>query len=291
MENCLNFNGHENEFNQLLNSYSKKFPHSWIFFGPKGSGKYKTFLKFVEKIYANKKNYLQNLFEINGDDDSAFIESIRDLISQSLLTNSNDYKFKSFFVINNAELLNFNSMNALLKTIEEPPKNTVIIIITNNLKKIPKTIISRCNSLYFNPFNSSEFYSLRKNKDDLNKHSEFKISNFNPNVFKLINTPEGKIIKEKTMEIIISKDFDSKKINSLMKQISKDFENNFQLILNILFDYLKNRFLENFNNLYDAKKILIYLNTIQKIFSQELNIDKKKILNFIFSEFFNLKKR
>ena len=76
-----------------------------------------------------------------------------------------------------------------------------------------------------------------------------------------------------------------------MKQISKDFENNFQLILNILFDYLKNRFVKNFNNLYDAKKILIYLNTIQKIFSQELNIDKKKILNFIFSEFFNLKKR
>ena len=77
MENCLNFNGHENEFNQLLNSYSKKVPDILgFFFGPKGSGKYKTFLKFVEKIYANKKNYLQNLFEINGDDDSAFIEKI-----------------------------------------------------------------------------------------------------------------------------------------------------------------------------------------------------------------------
>ena len=36
------------------------------------------------------------------------------------------------------------------------------------------------------------------------------------------------------------------------------------------------------------QKILIYLNTIQKIFNQELNIDKK-IFNFIFSEFFNLK--
>ena len=43
-----------------------------------------------------------------------------------------------------------------------------------------------------------------------------------------------------------------------MKQISKDFENNFQLILNILFDYLKNRFVKNFNNLYDAKNINLF---------------------------------
>ncbi len=150
----LDIYGHINEFNQLLNAYKKKFPHSWIFFGPKGSGKYKILLEFIKNIYKNNKSYLQNIFEINGNDDCALIDDVRRIISQTSLTNSSDSDLKSFFIINNAEFLNFNSLNALLKTIEEPPKNTIIIIITNNLKKIPKTITSRCMHLYFNPMNS-----------------------------------------------------------------------------------------------------------------------------------------
>tara|TARA_B100001029_G_C15034541_1_gene439244 strand:+ start:567 stop:1439 length:873 start_codon:yes stop_codon:yes gene_type:complete len=287
MENNLNIDGHINEFNQLLNSYEKKFPHSWIFFGPKGSGKYNTFLNFVKTIYLNKKNYLQNLFEINGDDDNALIDDVRNLISKSSLTNSNSSKLKSFFVIKNAESLNFNSLNALLKTIEEPPINTIIIIITNNLKKMPRTIISRCVCLYFNPLNSSEFNLI--NRNDSKKDENFRISNFNPKVYKLIKTSKGEIIKDKVNNIIMRKEFNSNEINDFYDEINNDYENNFELTISVIFDYLKNKFTNNFDNSYEIKKILICLNTIQKIFNQNLNVDKKKILNFIFSEIFNLK--
>ena len=58
-------------------------------------------------------------------------------------------------IIDNADNLNFNSFNALLKTIEEPPENTVILIISHDIPKIPKTIISRCTTIKFNCLKST----------------------------------------------------------------------------------------------------------------------------------------
>ena len=68
------------------------------------------------------------------------IEDVRNLINQSYLTNSSSNKYKTFVIVNNFELLNINSSTALLKTIEEPPNNTIIVIITHNLKLIPKQL-------------------------------------------------------------------------------------------------------------------------------------------------------
>ena len=80
------------------------------------------------------------------------IDDVRKLITQSNLTNSVDRTNKTFLVINNLELLNKNSVIALLKTLEEPPPDTVLILITHNLKLIPKTIKSRCIKVKFNPY-------------------------------------------------------------------------------------------------------------------------------------------
>ena len=80
---------------------------------------------FFKKIY-DKKNYAQFVYEINGDDNLALIDDVRKIINQSFLTNSINNS-KTFLVIKNLELLNINSKNALLKTIEEPPNNTILI--------------------------------------------------------------------------------------------------------------------------------------------------------------------
>ena len=67
-------------------------------------------------------------------------DDIREIIRYSNLTNA-DKNEKTFIIFNDADFLNFQSWNALLKTIEEPPTDTIIIIILENLKKIPKTVI------------------------------------------------------------------------------------------------------------------------------------------------------
>jgi DNA polymerase-3 subunit delta' len=54
-------------------------------------------------------------------------------------------------VIEEAELLNINSANSLLKLLEEPSAKTVIILLVSDLGMVPKTVVSRCQTLNFLP--------------------------------------------------------------------------------------------------------------------------------------------
>lgn len=54
-------------------------------------------------------------------------------------------------IIEDADQLNIQTANAFLKTLEEPPDSTVIILITNNLSRLLPTIVSRCQTVYFQP--------------------------------------------------------------------------------------------------------------------------------------------
>ena len=181
---------HEEQYKFLSACYKKKFPHSWIFHGPKGIGKYEFTIEFI-KNFNKIKNSNNNIFEINNPDNPALLEDIRELISKVHLTNSSFADLKTFFLIHNVETMNLNCINALLKTIEEPPENTIIIIFSNNLRNIPKTILSRCLKLKFK-ISMSNFF-IKKNDSKEN----FLFCNFNPQIFKILNNEEGEEIKKK----------------------------------------------------------------------------------------------
>ena len=72
--------------------------------------------------------------------------------------------------IDGAENLTISSQNALLKTLEEPPKNTYIIIQSNRFKCLNQTIYSRCQLIHFNNLSQDELYSwaedILQNKND-----------------------------------------------------------------------------------------------------------------------------
>ena len=61
--------------------------------------------------------------------------------------------------IDGAENLTLSSQNALLKTLEEPPQNTYIIIQSNRFKCLNQTIYSRCQLIHFNNLSQDELYS------------------------------------------------------------------------------------------------------------------------------------
>ncbi len=171
--------GHRSQLNLLLDNYYQRFPHTLLFYGIKGIGKFTTAMFLIEKIYKNKRNKEQFVFTINTDENKpAMIDDIRSSINQISLTNSSSNQ-RSFMIIDNADNLNFNSFNALLKTLEEPPKNTVILIISHDIPKIPKTIISRCTTIKFNCLKKQEVkdYCDINNIDltnfDLEKNYEF----------------------------------------------------------------------------------------------------------------------
>ena len=61
-------------------------------------------------------------------------------------------------IIKHVEDLNIEAANALLKTLEEPRKNVVIILITNDFEKLPRTISSRSQVLNFYPLKTDDIY-------------------------------------------------------------------------------------------------------------------------------------
>ena len=227
-------NNYKQEFSFISKLYLKEtFPHSWIFYGPKDSGKRRFLDIFIKKVLKEKKNN-QFIYEINGDENIAMIDDVRKLINQGNLTNSVDKISKTFLVINNLELLNKNSIIALLKTLEEPPPNTVLILITHNLKLIPQTIKSRCIKIKFNPYKL-----LGDNYKNDNEKEKLLISDGSPSIYNLLLTKDGDLIKNEVKKILDSQKLEYIEFEKFYLKILKNFDTFLPLIINIFFFYFK----------------------------------------------------
>ena len=161
--------GIENYLTELINlCNNKKFPNKIILSGQKGIGKCTLAYHLINYILSTGednsydiKNFLINeenrsykliqngshmnfvLIDVLAEKKSIDISQIRDLIS-----NLNKSSFNSkprIVLIDNIEMLNNNSINALLKIIEEPNDGIFFILIDNN-KNILETLKSRCLS-------------------------------------------------------------------------------------------------------------------------------------------------
>ncbi len=142
------------------------FPNKLLLSGQKGIGKSTLAYHFINYVLSENEDYkydIQN-FTINTksstfktisnksnpnlitidvalDKKSIDINQIRELIKN--LNKSSFNNKPRFVLIDNIELLNANSINALLKVLEEPNQNVFFILINNN-KKILSTLLSRC---------------------------------------------------------------------------------------------------------------------------------------------------
>ena len=159
--------GLEKYFTELVRFYNNgNYPNKILFSGQKGIGKATLAFHFInyvltmndEKRY-DTKNYQINIespefktinnksntnlitIDVNEDKKSIDINQIRELIIN--LNKSSFNKKPRFVLIDNIELLNINSINALLKILEEPNENINFILIHNN-RKILSTLLSRC---------------------------------------------------------------------------------------------------------------------------------------------------
>lgn len=76
------------------------------------------------------------------------IIQIRDIKKKAALSSN---KGRRFIIISNGDMMNPESANAFLKTLEEPHESTTIIITSSKKEKLLQTILSRCQQIYFNP--------------------------------------------------------------------------------------------------------------------------------------------
>ena len=128
---------------------SNMISHAYMFEGPSGVGKntmareLATTLLEMENLF-NSPDYI----EITPDGNSIKIAQIRKLQSDILVK---PYKSYKIYVIDEAQKMTVEAQNALLKTLEEPPKYAIIILITNNKESLLETIKSRCEIIKFTP--------------------------------------------------------------------------------------------------------------------------------------------
>jgi len=177
--------GQEVVADTILNSIkANKVPNAYLFTGIRGVGKTTTArivakalncLNGIEKLC--KEKLCENCEAITGsrhidvlEMDAASktgVDDVRDLIEFSRYgPTSSKYKI---FIIDEVHMLSKQAFNALLKTLEEPPEYLKFIFATTEIKKIPITVVSRCQRFDLSRINSNELLNfIKKIKDKEN---------------------------------------------------------------------------------------------------------------------------
>ena len=273
----LNFNpkkttrlfGLENEFNLLKKMISSdKFPKTLMLTGNRGVGK-STMISHLMHYYFDKKTYnenenkftsesfflnqfIENLFPnilyLNGSDyRNVRIDDIRKIIND--LNKSPIKKDKRFIILDDIDSFNINSLNALLKIIEDPGKNNFFILINNKSNKLLNTIKSR----------SIEIKIMINNKDRLSISSSL-LKYFNQDrIFdeNLVSSTPGNFLRFNYI------------FNNNSLDINEKFLTNFSNILRI---YKKEK------NIFYKEMLLFFVEyNFQKLKSQGIFNNKKII--------------
>ena len=169
----------------IINSIkANKVPNAYLFTGIRGIGK-TTIARIVAKSLnclngtenLCKENFCENCEAIANSNhidvlemDAASktgVDDVRDLIEFSRYGPTSS-KFK-IFIIDEVHMLSKQAFNALLKTLEEPPEYLKFIFATTEIKKIPITVVSRCQRFDLSRIKSSELFEfIKKIKDKEN---------------------------------------------------------------------------------------------------------------------------
>lgn len=159
--------GHEKTKHQLKSDFEQdQVSHAYLFLGIEGIGKKGIAIDFAKALL--NTNNLETCvdykyIEKQPDKKEILVEQVRSKIVNDVYVAPATGKYK-VYVINDAHLLNIAAQNALLKTLEEPPKHVVIILVTNNEKALLTTVLSRVKKVKFNRLSDGEIESLLKAK-------------------------------------------------------------------------------------------------------------------------------
>ena len=207
---------------------NEKLSNAYIFYGIKGVGK-ATFAfrlarfilnedkKFDNKLFISKDNKIfksvsslnhPDFILINGNNGVTKTISVDLLktIQSSTYKTSIESKYKVIIIDSIDDITKSSSTNTLLKSLEDAPRNCIFLIIAHSISKVPKTIQSRCQKIYFNPVNNEKFknwFIQSKFIDDKNADTILGLSNGSlGKAIEIINTKNFICICDQVDEIV-----------------------------------------------------------------------------------------
>ncbi len=174
--------GHKRQIEVITRALgSGKLPHAYLFTGLRGIGKRLVAVELIRALQCSSggekpcgkcsgckktaEGAHPDIITIEPEGNYIKIEQVRELQKR--------LGFKPFegkvtgCIIDGADRLNVNAANALLKTLEEPPSNTHIILLAENIRQIIPTVVSRCQRIRFFPLASTEVETVLTKKAGL----------------------------------------------------------------------------------------------------------------------------
>lgn len=256
--------GQEKIKTSLIKSINnKQVSHCYLFEGPEGMGKYKLALVFAQSllclnfsmepcneckscIKVNSYNH-PDLHIINEDGKSIKREDVDELVN-SIYKRPYEAKRK-VYIIKDAHLMTPQAANTFLKTLEEPPGDTVMILLTVNSNLLLPTLVSRCQEVKLRNVSKKTIKSYLKGYDT---NSVDLAASYSKGILnKAVDIIEGKDdILKKRQEII--KVFD-RIINSdseIIYELENYFEvekDNIDLIIEIMIMWIRDVIFVNGN--------------------------------------------
>lgn len=147
-----------------------KLSHAYLFLGKEHTGKRTIVDAFIRELLGSSEAALKQLangihpdvvvVEREEDKKNISVEQIRKL--QTMLSMSSFFNSYKIAIIEDADSLSEGASNALLKVLEEPAKNTIIILITHSGSGVLPTIYSRCQILNCLPAGATEIGDFLK---------------------------------------------------------------------------------------------------------------------------------
>ena len=160
--------GHESIIGHFKSSIEQgKVAHAYLIHGEKGTGKKMLAGLFAKTlqceaggtdpcgtcrscIQCDSGNQPDIIWVTHEKPTVISVDDIREQVNNDIIIKPYSSRKKNY-IIPEAELMNPQAQNALLKTIEEPPEYAIIMLLTNNLDKMLPTILSRCITLNLKP--------------------------------------------------------------------------------------------------------------------------------------------
>lgn len=280
----LNIVGHEKVKTKLEKIItSKSVSHAYLFSGKEGIGKKTLAIEFAKSVMCNsyvKFDYCNNCesclnFENGNDFKIIFstknvikVDEIREFCSELFLKPTKT--MHKVFIIDDAECMNEQAQNALLKVLEEPPLYATIILITSNKEKLLNTIKSRVVEIQFDFLSDDEI----KNILDMKKieYTEDAIKYAKGSFKKALDFVNDELfdIAKEVAKLLETKDFLA--VNRKFEEIKADkkLKSNIAMILEKTMQIFFMKF--RTEKTYEYKNIEKIEETIQKI-KRNANVD------------------
>ncbi|MBE6180367.1 DNA polymerase III subunit delta' [Staphylococcus xylosus] len=153
------------ELERLTKAYqSNKLSHAYLFEGDDGQSMQQVAIDFTKLILCDQDNQCQLKVETFNHPDFMYISSEETTIKkdqvEQLVHHMNQLPIEGnykVYIIESFEKLTVQGENSILKFLEEPPDNTIAILLTTKPEQILDTIHSRCQHVYFKPIDKSMF--------------------------------------------------------------------------------------------------------------------------------------